>query len=80
MEKLLIQHLHGASMCHEIYDLKLSDKEQQAQEYREVIDTMFKHIKIDVSTFEVAEKAQEIIDSYEDVTCEKIIVRGHQIA
>ena len=39
---------------------------------------MLKHIKIDASTYEVAEKAQEIIDSYEDVTCLKNLA-GHQI-
>ena len=69
------------SMCNKNETIReLTDKEKQAQKLtREVIDTMLKHIKIDVSTFEVAEKAQEIINSYEDVTCLKNLA-GHQIA
>lgn len=68
------------SMCNKNETIReITDKELQAQKLtREVIDTMLKHIKIDVSTFEVAEKAQEIIDSYENVTCLNNLA-GHQI-
>jgi len=68
------------SMCNKNENIKkLSDKEECARKLtREIMFTMLNSIKIDALTYEVAEKAQEIIDSYEDVTCLKNLA-GHQI-
>lgn len=68
------------SMCNQSENIKkLTDKEERARKLtREVMSTMLNSIKIDALTYEVAEKAQEIIDSYEDVTCLKNLA-GHQI-
>ena len=68
------------SMCNQNETIKeLTEKEHQARQLtREVMTTMLDNIGIDVPIYEVSEKAQEVIDSYEDVTCLQNLA-GHQI-